>query len=116
MTGPYTTRVWEAPAQSAAEIGSIALAATVCTPELVQRRRQHEGVCSARAICNPGAVVVACWPRIEAELARHLDDLSLLALLCNFRRQFVAHQLLADRVHDVRQFVAREEARQIWRP
>src|SRR6516225_982238 len=56
------------------KFGRAALAATVAAPELIQGRRQHEGVRPARAIRNPCAAVVACWPGIEAKLICQLND------------------------------------------
>src|SRR6516162_2042248 len=59
------------------KFGRAALAATVAAPELIQGRRQHEGVRPARAIRNPCAGVVACWPGIEAKLICQLNDRGL---------------------------------------
>jgi hypothetical protein len=98
------------------KLGRAALTATVAAPELVQRRRQHDGMRSAGAIRHPCAVVVACWPGIEAKLTRQLDDRGLMASLRSCRRQCVALQLLGDCSDDVSQFGNCEQARQIWRP
>jgi transcriptional antiterminator RfaH len=97
------------------EFGSTALTAAVAAPELVQRGGQHDRVRPAWAIRNPCAAVVACWPGIEAKLPRQLEDRGFMAALRRFRRQCVALQLLGDCSHDVRQFVARQKAWQIWR-
>src|SRR5215471_15010479 len=86
------------------KFGRAALAATVAAPELIQGRRQHEGVRPARAIRNPCAAVVACWSGIEAKLIRHLNDRGLPDFLRGFRRQRIASQLLIDCSYDASQF------------
>ena len=97
------------------KFGRAALAATVAAPELIQGRRQHEGVRPARAIRNPCAAVVACWPGIEAKLICQLNDRGLPDFLRGIRRKRIAPQLLSDCSYDTSQFATCEQARQIWR-
>src|SRR5215471_5460866 len=92
------------------KFGRAALAATVAAPELIQGRRQHEGVRPARAISNPCAAVVACWPGIEAKLIRQLNDRGLRDFLRGLRRQRVAPQLLGNCSYDTGQFATCEQA------
>src|SRR5262245_2969683 len=97
------------------KFGRAALAATVAAPELIQGRRQHEGMRPARTIGNPCAALVACWPGIEAKLIRQLNDRGLPDFLRGFRRQRIAPQFLIDRSYEFSQFVTGEQAGQIWR-
>src|SRR5258708_7161471 len=97
------------------KFGRAALAAAVAAPELIQGRRQHEGVRPARAIRNPCAAVVACWPGIEAKLIRQLNDRGLPDFLRGVRRPRIAPQLLSDCSYDTSQLATCEQARQIWR-
>jgi len=97
------------------KFGRAALAATGAAPELIQGRRQHEGVRPARAIRNPCAGVVACWPGIEAKLICQLNDRGLPDFLRGIRRKRIAPQLLSDCSYDTSQFATCEQARQIWR-
>src|SRR5262249_58363673 len=97
------------------KFGGAGVAATVAAPELIQGRRQHEGVRPARAIRNPCAAVVACWPGIEAKLNCQLNDRGLPDFLRGVRRKRIAPQLLSDCSYDTSQFASREQARQIWR-